>query len=86
MAAGECAIAALTNGGPDDFTNYGQRMEDAWGKEYRRGRYFHRLLGYPAVANAGIKLIDHAGFRDRLLRMMYRRAQGPAHVPRSSGR
>jgi hypothetical protein len=40
---GECAIAALTNGGPDDFTNYAQQMEAAWGKEYRRGRYFHKL-------------------------------------------
>ena len=55
-------------------------MEAAWGKEYRRGRYFHRLLGHPAVANAGIKLIDNAGFRDRMLRTMYKRAQGPAHV------
>ncbi len=36
LAAGECAIAALQNGGPDDFTNYAQRMEAAWGKEYPR--------------------------------------------------
>ena len=62
--AGECAIAALENGGPDDFTNYAQRMEAAWGKEYRRGRYFHKLAGNPKVANAGIKLIDNARFRD----------------------
>ena len=48
LAAGECAIAALTNGGPDDFTNYAQRMEAAWGKEYRRGRYFHKLAGMPS--------------------------------------
>ena len=27
----ECAMAALENGGPDDFTNYAQRMEAAWG-------------------------------------------------------
>ena len=60
LAAGECAIAALQNGGPDDFTNYAQRMEAAWGKEYRRGRYFHKLAGIPRVANAGIKLIDNA--------------------------
>ena len=60
LAAGECAIAALQNGGPDDFTNYAQRMEAAWGKEYRRGRYFHKLLGQPRLANAGIKLIDNA--------------------------
>ena len=60
LAAGECAIAALTNGGPDDFTNYAQRMEAAWGREYRRGRYFHKLAGIPAVANNGIKLIDNA--------------------------
>ena len=23
-------------------------MEAAWGREYRRGRYFHKLGGYPA--------------------------------------
>ncbi|MHA3022789.1 NAD(P)/FAD-dependent oxidoreductase [Mycobacterium sp. BMJ-28] len=79
LAAGECAIAALQNGGPDDFTNYAQRMEAAWGSEYRRGRYMHKLIGYPKVADAGIKLIDNAAFRDRLLRSLYKKAQGPAH-------
>ena len=70
LAAGECAIAALTNGGPDDFTNYEQRMKAAWGKEYRRGRYFHKLIGIPAIANAGLKLLDsvnHPGFRAHFL-------------------
>jgi menaquinone-9 beta-reductase len=70
LAAGECAIAALTNGGPDDFTNYAQRMKEAWGKEYRRGRYFHKLVGIPAIANAGLKLLDavnHPGFRAHFL-------------------
>ena len=79
LAAGECAIAALENGGPDDFTNYAQRMQAAWGREYRRGRYFHRLAGHPVVANAGIRLIDNAHFRDALLRAAYRKAQGPQH-------
>ncbi len=82
LAAGECAIAALQNGGPDDFTNYGQRMEAAWGgREYKRGgRYFHKLLGYPQVANAGIKLIDNAPpFRDAMLKALYKKAQGPQH-------
>jgi geranylgeranyl reductase family protein len=79
LAAGECALAALQNGGPDDFTNYGQRMEAAWGKEYRRGRYFHKLLGQPAIANAGIKLIDNARFRDTMLKSLYKKAQGPQH-------
>jgi flavin-dependent dehydrogenase len=79
LAAGECALAALENGGPDDFTNYAQRMEAAWGKEYKRGRYFHKLAGYPAVSNAGIKLIDNARFRDVLLRSMYKKAEGPLH-------
>ena len=79
LAAGECAIAALENGGPDDFTNYAQRMEAAWGREYRRGRYFHKLAGNPKVANAGIKLIDNARFRDALLKAAYRKAQGPQH-------
>jgi flavin-dependent dehydrogenase len=80
LAAGECAIAALQNGGPDDFTNYAQRMEAAWGREYRRGRYFHKLLGYPKVANAGIKLINNAQFRDRMLKALYKKAQGPQHT------
>jgi geranylgeranyl reductase family protein len=79
IAAGECALAALQNGGPDDFTNYAQRMEAAWGKEYRRGRYFHKLLGQPKIANAGIKVIDNARFRDVLLKSLYKRSQGPQH-------
>ncbi|MET0704256.1 MAG: geranylgeranyl reductase family protein [Mycobacterium sp.] len=79
LAAGECALAALQNGGPDDFTNYAQRMEAAWGKEYKRGRYFHKLLGQPALANAGIKLIDNARFRDTMLKSLYKKAQGPQH-------
>jgi geranylgeranyl reductase family protein len=70
LAAGECAIAALTNSGPDDFTNYAQRIKEAWGKEYRRGRYFHKLVGIPAIANAGLKVLDsinHPGFRAHFL-------------------
>jgi menaquinone-9 beta-reductase len=70
LAAGECAIAALTNSGPDDFTNYAQRMKAAWANEYRLGRYFHKLVGIPAIANAGLKVLDsvsHPGFRARFL-------------------
>lgn len=80
LAAGECAIAALINGGPDDFTNYAQRMDAAWGREYRRGRYFHRLLGHPRLAAAGLAAIDNAWFRDRMLRSLYPKAQGPVHT------
>ncbi len=79
LTAGECAVAALNNGGPDDFTNYAQRMEAVWGREYRRGRYFHKLIGYPRVAEAGVKLMDNAAFRDRLLRALYKKAQAPTH-------
>ena len=79
LAAGECAIAALENGGPDDFTNYEQRMKAAWGKEYRRGRVLNKLAGYPALAGAGLKLLDNARIRDALLKSMYKRAQGPQH-------
>jgi len=82
LAAGECAVAALENGGPDDFTNYALRMEAAWGKEYRRGRYMHKLIGQPMLANAGIKLIDNARFRDVLLKSLYKKAQGPQHKVR----
>ncbi|WP_445169305.1 geranylgeranyl reductase family protein [Mycolicibacterium sp. Dal123E01] len=68
LAAGECAVAALINGGPDDFTNYGQRITSTWGREYRHGRLFHRLAGIPAVASAGVHLLDgvsHAKLRAR---------------------
>ena len=58
IAAGECAIAALTNGGPDDFTNYEQQVNSIWGREYRHGRLFHRLVGIPAVSTAGLKVLD----------------------------
>ena len=54
-------------------------MEAAWGREYKRGRYFHKLAGIPAVANTGIKLIDNAHFRDRMLKSLYKKAQGPQH-------
>lgn len=70
LAAGECAISALLNGGPDDFTNYAQRVEADWGREYRRGRFFHKVVGIPAIANAGIKVLDkvnHPSFRSHLL-------------------
>ncbi len=80
LAAGECAIEALTNGGPNDFTNYGQRMEAAWGREYRRGRYMHKLVGHPYLAQAGVKLVDNATLRDRMLKAMYKKSQGPRHT------
>ena len=70
LAAGECALAALTNGGPDDFTNYEQRVASTWGREYSRGRVFHRLVGIPMLAHAGLKVLDgvsHPKFRARLL-------------------
>jgi len=70
LAAGECVIAALTNGGPDDFTNYAQCVKEAWGREYRRGRYFHRLVGIPVLANTGLRVLDsisHPGFRAHFL-------------------
>ena len=73
LASGECAIAALQNGGPDDFTNYANRMQDAWGKEYRRGRYMHKLIGNPTMANAGITLLDNARFRDAGRRALNRK-------------
>ena len=80
LAAGECAVAALTNGGPDDFTNYANRMEEAWGREYKRGRFFHKLAGRPTLANAGLKLLDNARFRDLMLARLYKGQEGPAHT------
>ena len=80
LAAGECAIAALENSGPDDFTNYAQRMRDAWDKEYRRGRLFHRLAGRPGLAGAGLRMLDNATFRNAVLKLAYRKAEGePQH-------
>ena len=70
MAAGECAIAALANGGPDDFSNYQQTIQAAWGKEYRLGRVFNKLAGVPALTRTALTLLDsvnHPGFRARLL-------------------
>jgi hypothetical protein len=31
------------------------------------------------VANTGIKLIDNAFFRDRMLKSLYKKEQGPQH-------
>ena len=80
LAAGECAIAALQNGGPDDFTNYAQRMEAAWGKEYKRGRYFHKLAGIPPSPTPASSSSTTAFFRDRMLKALYKKAQGPQHT------
>lgn len=80
LTAGECAVAALMNGGPDDFTNYQQRLAAAWGREYRRGRFFNKLAGIPAVAEAGLKALDNHSFRDLLLKSLYKKAQSPQHT------
>jgi hypothetical protein len=39
----------------------------------------HKLIGYPRLADAGVKLMDSAAFRDRLLRALYKKEQGPQH-------
>ncbi|MGH3561082.1 MAG: geranylgeranyl reductase, partial [Mycobacterium sp.] len=55
---------------PQDFTNYEQIVRATWGREYRRGRFFHKLVGIPALANAGLKVLDsvnHPRFRAQLL-------------------
>ena len=79
LAAGECAVAALENGGPDDFTNYAQRDGSRVGQEHRRGRYFHKLPVTPQGGRRRIKLIDNARFRDVLPKSMYKKAEGPLH-------
>ncbi|MGH3725025.1 MAG: geranylgeranyl reductase family protein [Mycobacterium sp.] len=79
LTAGECAVAALQNNGPGDFTNFEQRMYDAWGREYRRGRMMHRALGNPWLCDKGIKLMDNSTFRENLLKVLYKQAQGPGH-------
>jgi hypothetical protein len=33
----------------------------------------------PPVANAGIKFIDNAFLRDRMLKALYKKEQGPQH-------
>ena len=78
LAAGD-ARSPRCDGAPDGFTDYAQRMEAAWGREDKRGRYFHKLAGIPAVANNGIKLIDNAFFRNRMLKSLYKKEQGPQH-------
>ena len=44
LAAGECAVAALLNGGPDDFTNYADRVERGMGQ---------RVSARPVLPQAG---------------------------------
>ena len=38
------------------------------------------LLATGGTAEAGIKLIDNAAFRDRMLKALYKKAQGPQHT------
>ena len=55
-------------------------MRDAWDKEYRRGRLFHRLAGRPGLAGAGLRMLDNATFRNAVLKLAYRKAEGePQH-------
>jgi hypothetical protein len=42
----------------------------------------HQLIGRPKLAGAGVKLIDNAAFRDRMLKSLYKKAQGPQHTPK----
>jgi menaquinone-9 beta-reductase len=37
-------------------------------------------LGQLRLANAGIKLIDNARVRDRMLKALYKKVQGPQHT------
>jgi menaquinone-9 beta-reductase len=63
-------VCAGVSCGPQDFTNYEQTVKAAWAREYRRGRFFHKLVGIPALAGAGLKVLDsvnHPGFRAHLL-------------------
>jgi geranylgeranyl reductase family protein len=71
LAAGECAVAALTNSGPDDFTNYEQVIDATWGKEYRRGRYFNKMAGIPALTTAGLKVLDRMSNPKLRARMLF---------------
>jgi menaquinone-9 beta-reductase len=70
LTAGECVVAALNNSGPDDFTNYQARVETTWGREYRRGRLFHKLAGHPTITASALKVLDtvnHPKVRTQLL-------------------
>lgn len=71
LAAGECVIAALINGGPADFTNYEQQVNSIWGREYRHGRLFHRLVGMPAVTNTGLKVLDRLSNPELRARLLF---------------
>jgi hypothetical protein len=55
-------------------------MQAAWGHEYRRGRLFNKLAGYPKVAGTGLKLLENRTFRDLLLKSLYKKAQSPQHT------
>jgi menaquinone-9 beta-reductase len=71
LAAGECAVTALMNSGPRDFTNYQQQVESIWGREYRRGRVFHKLVGVPALTSTGLKVLDRLSNPKVRARMLF---------------
>jgi len=61
-------------------------VEAAWGKEYRRGRWFHRLVGVPAIAAAGVRTLDavsNPSVRARLL--FWEQWSDPETSPHSAG-
>lgn len=80
LTAGECAIVARKSGGPDDFTNYTQRLEAAWARECKPGRYSKSWRGIPRVANAGIKFIDLGFCRNRTVKAPHKRVRAAGHL------
>ncbi|GAA2422095.1 hypothetical protein GCM10009856_35480 [Mycolicibacterium llatzerense] len=57
-------------------------MEEAWGTEYRRGRWFHKLVGVPTIASLGLRVLDTVGNPSVRTRMPFREQwAGPDSLP-----
>lgn len=54
--AAEVAVRSLGAGTPADLGQYEVELKRMWGKYYRIGRSFQRLIGHPSVGNAVLKL------------------------------
>jgi menaquinone-9 beta-reductase len=71
MAAATCAVEALQATGPSDFSNYEHYLKSNWGRVYRWGSRFQRLIATPRLAEVYLGVIDSPPLRRTVIRSAY---------------
>lgn len=80
VAGAEIGLAALARGGPEDLSEYAEKLDELWGPYYRLGRTFVRLIGRPRIMRAlttvGMRIPPVMEFAFKLLANLYRERGG----------